>query len=192
MASSFARDGAPRTAVALIPLALILAGCRGPSHSRLGSFTPPALPAGFADQAGIGWRAAVPSTWAAAAQKDASVWTAVDPQTADEFHAKASVVTEPFTAESYDYASANAASLRRDPRGTLEGSREDVVDGDPTLVLVAYWKAVPPSNIPYRTMQTALASHGTGYVITCAASASAFERYRSTCETIIHSFAVER
>jgi hypothetical protein len=41
-------------------------------------------------------------------------------------------------------------------------------------------------------MQTALASKGTGYVLTCAAAASAFERYRSTCESIIRSFAVQR
>jgi hypothetical protein len=41
-------------------------------------------------------------------------------------------------------------------------------------------------------MQTALASRGTGYVITCSTSASAFERYRSTCDSIVRSFAVER
>jgi hypothetical protein len=41
-------------------------------------------------------------------------------------------------------------------------------------------------------MQAALASRGTGYVVTCAASATAFERYRSTCESIVRSFAVER
>jgi len=31
-----------------------------------------------------------------------------------------------------------------------------------------------------------------GQVVTCAASAGAFERYRSTCDAIVRSFAVER
>jgi len=29
-------------------------------------------------------------------------------------------------------------------------------------------------------------------VVTCAVSANAFERYRSTCESIVRSFAVQR
>jgi hypothetical protein len=41
-------------------------------------------------------------------------------------------------------------------------------------------------------MQSFLSSRGTGYVVSCVVSSSAFERYRSTCESIVHSFAVER
>jgi hypothetical protein len=51
---------------------------------------------------------------------------------------------------------------------------------------------VSPSTVVYRTMQAALASRGTGYVVTCAVSSTAFERYRTTCESIVRSFAVER
>jgi hypothetical protein len=46
--------------------------------------------------------------------------------------------------------------------------------------------------VAYRILQSALASRGRGYVVTCSVSISAFERYRSTCESIVHSFAVER
>jgi hypothetical protein len=41
-------------------------------------------------------------------------------------------------------------------------------------------------------MQTHLASRGTGYLITCSVSVAAFERYRSTCDAIVRSVAVER
>jgi len=180
---------------ALALAALVLAapaGCKRAKHARVASFSPPPLPAGFVERSGTGWRVAVPSTWRDVAQKDVAVWAVVDPQAADDFHAKVFVLTEPFTADSYDYAQASEAGLRREARATVDVSREDVVDGDPTLVLETHWAPGAPSSVPYRTMQTALSSRGTGYVVTCAASASAFERYRSTCESIVRSFAVER
>jgi hypothetical protein len=121
-----------------------------------------------------------------------AVWAVADPQAADDFHAKVFVLTEPFASDSYDYAQASEAGLRKESRATVDVSREDVVDGDPTLVIETRWAPVLPSNVPYRTMQTALASRSTGYVVTCTASTSAFERYRSTCDSIVRSFAVER
>jgi hypothetical protein len=173
-------------------LSLGSAGCKSAKHGRVASFVPPVLPAGFVPQSGTGWRVAVPSTWRDAAQKGTAAWAVADPQAVDDFQASVNVLTEPFTGESYDYAKASEAALRTDAHTTVEASRDDVVDGDPTLVIEARWAPVPPSAAPYRTMQTALASRGTGYVVTCAASASAFERYRSTCESIVRSFAVER
>jgi hypothetical protein len=180
---------------ALALAALVLAasvGCRRSKHVRVASFTPPPLPAGFVERTGTGWRVAVPSTWKDVAQRDVAVWAAADPQAADDFHAKVFVLTEPFTPDSYDYAQASELGLRREQRATVDVSRDDVVDGDPTLVLETRWAPGPPSSVPYRTMQTVLSSRGTGHVVTCAASSSAFERYRSTCEAIVHSFAVER
>ena len=167
------------------------AGCRRSKHSRVASFTPPPLPAGFVERNGTGWRVAIPSTWKDVAQKDVAVWAVTDPQAADEFHAKVFVLTEPSASDSFDYAQASEAGLRKEARATVDVSRDEVVDGDPTLVIETRW-APAPSSAPYRTMQTALSSRGTGYVVTCAASASAFERYRSTCESIVRSFAVER
>jgi hypothetical protein len=180
---------------ALALAAMVLAtptGCKRSKHARVASFTPPPLAAGFVERSGNGWRVAVPSTWKDVAQKDVAVWAVADPQAADDFHAKVFILTEPFTADSYDYAQASEVGLRKEARATVEVSREDVVDGDPTLVLETRWAPGPPSTVPYRTMQAALASRGTGYVVTCAASQSAFERYRSTCDAIVRSFAVER
>jgi len=165
------------------------AGCKHSKHARVTTYTPPPIPAGFGEQMGSGWRIAAPTTW-----KDqktpAAAWAVQDPQAADDFHANVNVVTEPFTGDSYEYARANETALRK--AAMVEIAREDVVDGDPTLVIEARWTPVPPSTVPYRTMQSFLSSRGTGYVVSCAVSSSAFERYRSTCESIVHSFAVER
>jgi hypothetical protein len=168
------------------------AGCKGSRHAHLASYTPPPLEAGFVERTGSGWRVAVPSTWRESAQKGPAAWSASDPQPADDFHANANVFTEAFAGDSYDYARANEATLRHEPRATVEATREDVVDGDPTLVVESHWAPVPPSNVPFRTMQSALSSRGAGYVVTCSVASSAFERYRSTCESIVRSFAVER
>ncbi len=184
----------PRSAaVVLLVLAVALApGCGRSKHARVSAFTPPPLPAGFVEQTGAGWRIAVPSTWRVAAQKGPAAWSVSDPQSVDDYHANANVVTEPFSGDSYDFARANEAGLREQNLATVDAVRDDVVDGDPTLMLESRWTAASPAPLAYRTIQTALASHGTGYVVTCAVSSSAFERYRSTCESIVRSFAVER
>jgi hypothetical protein len=187
----------PAAALAFAAIVIGSAGCKTAKHERVASYTPPVLPAGFVQQSGTGWRVAVPSTWKEAAQRGAAAWAVADPQAVDDFQASANVLTEPFAGNSYDYARASEAALRIDPHATVDASREDVVDGDPTLIIESRWTSSAPPNtpnptVPYRTMQTALASRGTGYVVTCAAAASAFERYRSTCEAVIRSFAVER
>lgn len=182
--------------VALTALAVTVAmpACKRSKHARVPSYTPPPLPAGFAEQSGVGWRIAVPTTWKVAPQRPPAAWAVSDPQAVDEYHANANVVTEPFTGDSYDFARANEAGLREQKQATVESSRDDVVDGDPTLILESRWQAAGTGSggPAFRTMQTALASRGTGYVVTCAVSANAFERYRSTCESIVRSFAVER
>jgi hypothetical protein len=167
-------------------------GCKSSRHARVTSYVAPVLPAGFVPQSGNGWRVAVPSTWKDAAQKGTASWAVADPQAVDDFQASVNVLTEPFPGDSYDYARASEAALRTDAHATVEAARDDVVDGDPTLVIESRWAPTPPSTATYRTMQTALSSRGTGYVVTCAASASSFERYRSTCDSIVRSFAVER
>ena len=115
-----------------------------------------------------------------------------DPQAVDDFHAYANVVTEPFAGESDEYAKANQEGLRHEARVTVEGAHPDAIDGDSTLVLESRWAPAPPSTVAYRTMQAALASRGIGYVVTCAVSTSSFERYISTCESVVKTFAVER
>jgi hypothetical protein len=178
---------------ALIAIALATTpGCKGSKHARVTPFVAPVLPAGFVAESGVGWSVAVPSTWKEASQKGSAAWAVADPQAVDDFQASVNVLTESFAGESFDYAKASEAALRSDPHATVEASRDDVIDGDPTLILESRWSPAPPSTAAYRTMQTALASRGTGYVLTCAASASAFERYRSTCESIVRSFAVQR
>jgi hypothetical protein len=179
--------------VALLALAVaVLPGCKRSKHARVATFTPPPVPAGFAEQSGVGWRIAVPTTWKQAPQRPPAAWAVSDPQAVDEYHANANVVTEPFVGDSYDFARANEAGLGEQKQSTVESAHDDVVDGDPTLLLESRWSSAAPSTVAYRTMQTALASKGTGYVVTCAVSANAFERYRSTCESIVRSFAVER
>jgi hypothetical protein len=182
------------SALALVVALLLLttASCGRKTHARSTTFTPPPLPAGFVEQSGAGWRLAVPSTWKDAPQKGPAVFAVADPQSVDDFHAYANVVTEPFRGESDAYARANEAGLRNETRANIEVSREDVIDGDSTLVFESRWTPALVSTVAYRTMQAALSSRGTGYVVTCAVSSSAFERYRSTCESIVRSFAVER
>jgi hypothetical protein len=179
-------------APACLMLAMTAVGCRRSKHPHIASYTPPSLPAGFVERTGTGWRIAVPSTWRETMQRGPVVWAVSDPQRVDDFRANVNVITESFADESYDYAKANEAALRREPRATVEATREEVVDGDPTLVIESRWTPAPPSTIAFRTMQSALASHGSGYVVTCSVASSAFERYRSTCESIVRSFAVER
>jgi hypothetical protein len=186
---------APLAVAALATLALPLVatglvGCRPSRHARVTSYTPPPVPAGFGEQTGTGWRIAVPSTWKD--QKTSAAWSVSDPQAVDDFHANVNVATEPFAEDSYEYARASEAGLRREARAAIELVREDVVDGDPTLLIESRWAPLAPSTVAYRILQSALASRGTGYVVTCSVSISAFERYRSTCESIVHSFAVER
>ena len=177
--------------VALAALCAPFAACRRAVHARPSSYMAPPLPAGFLQQEGEGWRIQVPSTWKNEPRAPAP-WTSVDPQVVDAFHSEASVVTEAFAGESYDYAKANEVGLRKNAHATVEAVREEVVDGDPTLVIESRWSPAPPSAVVYQTMQVALASRGTGYVATCAAASNSFERYRSTCESILRSFAVER
>jgi hypothetical protein len=180
------------TALAAVVLATTSAGCKRSRHAHVAAYEPPPLPAGFVEQTGAEWRIAVPSTWRPAAQKAPAAWEVVDPQRVDDFRANVSVLVEPFAGESYDYATANEAALRREPRATVEATREDVVDGDPTLLIESRWAPAAPSTVAYRTMQSALASRGAGYVVTCSVASIAFERYRSTCESIVRSFAVQR
>jgi hypothetical protein len=178
--------------VAVIALLATLSGCKRSKHPHLSSYTSPALPAGFVERSGAGWRIAAPASWREAAQRGPAVWAVADPQPVDEFRANVNVFTEPFAGESYDYAQANELALRGEPRANIEATREEVIDGDPTLLIESRWAPRQPSTVPYRTMQSALASHGAGYVVTCSVAGVAFERYRSTCESIVRSFAVER
>ncbi len=166
--------------------------CKRSGHARSSSFVRPSPPAGFVEQAGVGWRVSMPSTWRVSPPPLPTVWVAVDPQPVDQFRASVNIVSEPFRGESYDYAKASEATLRRDQRATIEVVREDVVDADPTIIVESLWSSTAQSVPAYRTMQANLASRGTGYVITCSVSASAFERYRSTCDALVRSFAVER
>jgi hypothetical protein len=152
----------------------------------------PTIPAGFVEQIGSGWRLAMPSAWQRAGDAPLAVWVAVDPQPVNDYRANVSVVTEPFTGESRDYARASELLLRRQPGASVEAAREDTVDGDPTLIVEARWPPKTPAAVAYRTMQTHLASRGIGYVVTCSVAVTAFERFRSTCEAIVRSFAVER
>jgi hypothetical protein len=135
---------------------------------------------------------AVPSTWRTSNVRQPGVYAAADTQAVDDFHAAANVSTEPFGRDSYAYARAGEAGLRSRPNVRIDVEREEIVDGDPTLVIESRWAPTPASSVGYRTMQVSLASHGVGTVATCAAATSAFERYRSTCESIIRSLAVER
>jgi hypothetical protein len=167
-------------------------GCRRANHSHIASFTAPPLPGGFVTVSAPGWRIAVPSTWKASSVQQTGVYTAADTQAVDDFHAAANVFTEPFDRDSYAYARAGEASLRGRSNVTLDVEREEIIDGDPTLVIESRWAPTTASRVGYRTMQVSLASHGVGTVATCAAASGAFERYRSTCESIIRSLAVER
>jgi hypothetical protein len=176
----------------LFPCCAANLGCKSAKHGRVAAYAAPPLPAGFIERTGAGWRLAVPSTWKEKGGKGPLAWAVADPQPVDDLRASVNVLVEPFGGESYEYARASEAALRRELRATVETSREDVVDGDQTLLIESRWTPVPPLSAGYRTMQSALASRGEGYLVTCSAASVAFERYRSTCESVVRSFAVER
>jgi hypothetical protein len=167
-------------------------GCNRSRHARLGDGERPPLPAGFVQRSGAGWSVAVPSTWRETSQRGPAAWSVAAPQAVDDLRANASVIIEPFVGDSYDYASANDAALRHEPRATVESASDTVVDRDPTLLIESHWTPASPSSVAYRTMQSALAARGEGYVVTCSVAENAFERYRSTCDSIVRSLAVER
>jgi hypothetical protein len=179
-------------ALTMVALLTTQVGCKRSKHPRVSSYAPPPVPAGFVERSGTGWRIATPAAWKENMQRGPAAWAAADPQAVDDFRAQASVFTEPFAGESYDYAQANEVALRGEPRATIEATREEVIDGDPTLLIESRWAPTHPASVQYRTMQSALASRGAGYVVTCSVAGVAFERYRSTCESIVRSFAVER
>jgi len=170
-----------------------VAGCKARSQGRVATFVRPPLPAGFSERKGTGWRLGVPTTWDIKAQDAGELGRVYeDPQPADDYRANASVVSEPFAGESLGYARALEATLRDKTSTSIEVAREDVVDGDATLVVEARATSTPPKAVAFRVMQVGLAARGRGYVVTCAASNDAFERYRSTCDAIVRSFAIER
>ncbi len=179
-------------AFAAVALMAFEGGCNRSRHARLAVADPPALPAGFVERTGAGWRIAVPSTWKEAPRRGPAAWAVAAPEPVDDARANANVLIEPFAGDSYEYAKANDAALRREPRATVESANEIVVDRDPTLLIEARWTPARPSTVTYRTMQSALAARGEGYVVTCSVALSAFQRYRSTCEAIVKSFVVER
>jgi hypothetical protein len=182
-----------RSAVlASLAVLALVAGCNRSRHARIAAFEPPPLPAGFVPRSGAGWSIAVPSTWRESSKGGAAAWSVAAPQAVDDFRTSVNVIVEPFAGDSYDYATANEAALRHEPRATVESASDTVVDRDPTLLIESRWTQAPPASVPYRTMQSVLASRGEGYVVTCSVAESAFERYRSTCESIVRSFAVER
>lgn len=179
--------------VNVLLVAALLAGsltCRRGGASRR-NVAAAVVPAGFVEQRGAGWQLAMPAAWQHLGDSPQAVWMAVDPQQVNDYRANVSVVTEPFKGESNEYARANEAMLRLQAGASVEAAREDIVDGDSTLIVEARWSPAPPA-VEYRTMQTHLASRGTGYVVTCSVAVTAFERFRSTCESIVRSFAVER
>ncbi|MBV9945251.1 MAG: hypothetical protein JOZ69_00195 [Myxococcales bacterium] len=187
-----ARPPVARARALMLVAPLLASGCHRSRHTHSDSFAPHPVPAGFVERSGAGWRLALPATWTDVTRKNSPAWVAADPHAADDYHANVNVVGESFAGESYEYARANLATLRQEPRAGVETQREDVVDGDPTLLIEAHWTPAPPSSVAYRTMQAAVSARGRGHVVTCSVAASAFERYRSTCESIVRSFAVER
>jgi hypothetical protein len=178
--------------VASLAILALVTSCNRSRHARLAAYEPAPLPAGFVPRSGAGWSIAVPSTWSETPQRGPAAWSAAAPQAVDDRRANANVIVEPFAGDSYDYATANDAALRHEPRATVESAHDTVVDRDPTLLIESHWTPAPPSSVPYHTMQSALAARGEGYVVTCSVAENAFERYRSTCESIVRSFAVER
>jgi hypothetical protein len=180
-------------ALALVFASGAVVGCKR-RRSRPAGLAPVATvsPPGYAKKSGTGWSIDVPSAWTPPAQNGQAQWALADPEVVDSFHANMNLVTEPYAGVSLDYAQASMKTLRGLATVKLLGSKDDVVDGDDTLTVEAQWAPVAPSTTVYKTLQVYLAYGGTGYAVTCSAAASSFERYRSTCDTILRSFSLTR
>jgi hypothetical protein len=103
-----------------------------------------------------------------------------DTKPTDGFLTNVNLVVEPFSGGVDDYVNANKIALSR--QAQIE--RQWTVPGAPMIIVVSLW---PTS---YRTEQIFAVSGGHGYVLTCSASATAFEQERPRCEAILHSLHV--
>ena len=141
--------------------AAVTPGCKRSKHARVTVFTPPPLPGGLRRADGRRLAHRRPDDVEGRAEAPAA-WAVADPQAVDDFHANVNVVTEPFTGDSYDYARANEAALREQTHATVELVARGRGRRRPDARLESRWAPVPPSTVPYRTMQThaVLARHG--------------------------------
>lgn len=138
---------------------------------------------GFAYQRPASWEELDPATLGSHLIRCAQRNT----QAVDGFMTNVNVASEPFVGDGPAYADANLVELRkvstiRDQRAARAGDR-------PASDIEAYWPN--PGGVPYVTLQRYATDGSDGFVITCSAAASAFERERPTCARILDSFRVE-
>ena len=120
------------------------------------------LPAGFAEQSGNGWRIAVPTTWKDARRRTRGLGR-LRPAGGRRLPRERQRRDRPFPGDSYEYAQANEAALRNESRhARSRPSREDVVDGDPTLVIESRWSPTAAIHRVVPHDADALSSRGTG------------------------------
>lgn len=108
----------------------------------------------------------------------------------DGFYTNVIVSAEPFAGDTPSYATLNVPSLLevgallRDSRTVAPTKRDrGYVDVE------AYWINV--TGAPYITLQRYVTTGAVGYVVTCAAAASAFESEREVCLDVLDSFRAE-
>lgn len=106
------------------------------------------------------------------------------------FYTNVIVSAEPFPGDTPSYATLNAPSLIEAGALLRDSSTVAPTKRDRGRVDVeAYWINV--TGAPYITLQRYVTTGTVGYVITCAAAASAFEEERQTCVDILDSIRVE-
>ena len=167
-------------------LLLALAGLSMPGCDRT-QIPPP--PADFIAHA-AGWHISAPASWEIAKADAPTAWIALDPESVDGYRAHVLVQTKAFIGDSYNLAEANVRAMRDTTGVTIEATRDIVLDGDRAMIIESRWHQ--KDDKPTRSMATGLATNGTGFVASCSVAASAFERYRHTCEAILRSITIQR
>lgn len=98
------------------------------------------------------------------------------------------VSAEAFPGDAQSYATLNVPNML-EAGCTLRDSQPSRAGGRPAVDVEAFWPNI--TGVPYITLQRFTTNGSAGYVITCAAAATAFEGERDSCTAILDSFRVD-
>jgi hypothetical protein len=104
-----------------------------------------------------------------------------------DFKTNVNVATEPFSGDGPSYGTANIAELQK--VCTVKKERRTMAGPRTAMDIESHWDN--PGGVPYVTVQRYATNGAEGFVLTCAAAASAFERQRGLCMQILDSFRVD-
>ncbi len=141
--------------------------------------------------AGAGFSYAIPAAWRELDASSLGVPTMVTAQRAtapiDGFVTNVNVAVERFDGDGVAYGHVHAAAIAEGD--ALRDMWLATLHARPALDVEGVWTNL--GGVPYFTLQRYAADGRHGYVITCAASVTAYEAERTLCEDVLATFDVE-